>query len=256
MNVKQENKGERYQFDFSKKHQGLLTLESRLPKYQKIFSVIRDFQPHTEHLKCLDVGCSGGIITSLLTAHFKSVIGIDIDDTAVKEAGRDARDKNNLFFLVGDAMDLSFKDQSFDVVICNHIYEHVPDALVMMKEIYRVLKKNGICYFAAGNKYVLIEGHYNLLFLSWLPKKIANVYLKLFRRESCYYEKHLSLKDLKALVSSFKVVDYSLKIIEDPERFFATDLISPGSLKYKVIRILSPVVYFFCKTYIWILVKE
>ena len=249
-------KKEDYQSNFSEKHQEILTLESRLPKYQKIISVIRDFQPTTENLTCLDIGCSGGIISSFLAMHFKFVIGIDIDDSAIRRAEKDARDKNAPFFLMGNVMGLSFKDQSFDIIICNHIYEHVPDASVMMKEISRVLKRNGICYFAAGNKYVFMEGHYRLPFLSWLPKKIANVYLKLFRNESCYYEKHLSLKELKALVSSFQVIDYTLKIIEDPEKFFATDLIKPGSLKHKFVRCMSPTFYSFCKTFIWILLKE
>ena len=247
---------EDYQFDFSKKCQELLTSESRFPKYQKIISVIHDFQPTTENLTCLDVGCSGGVISSFLAPHFNFVIGMDIDDTAIRRAEKDARNRNCLFFLAGDVMDLSFKDQSFDAIICNHIYEHVPDASRMMREIYRVLKKNGICYFAAGNKYVFMEGHYRLPFLSWLPKKIANVYLKLFRNESCYYEKHLSLKELKALVSYFQVIDYTLKIIEDPEKFFATDLIKPGSLKHKFVRCMSPTFYSFCKTFIWILLKE
>jgi len=252
---KLKRRKEDYQFNFSGKHRELLDLESRFPKYQKIISVIHDFLPHTENLKCLDIGCSGGIISSLLAAHFKFVIGIDIDGAAIREAKKNAVERNAPSFLTGDVINLSFTEQSFDVIICNHIYEHVPDASRMMREIHRVLKKNGICYFAAGNKYVLVEGHYKLPFLSWLPKKIASFYLKLFRNESVYYENHLSLKGLKKLVDSFQAVDYTLKIIEDPERFFATDLMKPRSLKHKFVRFMSPTFYFFCRTFIWILVK-
>jgi len=103
---------------------------------------------------------------------------------------------------------------------------------------------------------MFIEGHYKLPFLSWLPKITANLYLNIFRNESFYYENHLSLKGLKMLVSPFHIVDYTLKIIKDPETYFATDMIEPGSFKHKFLSFISPVFYFFCKTFVWILVKR
>jgi SAM-dependent methyltransferase len=42
-----------------------------------------------------------------------------------------------------DATAFSFADQSFDVVIANHVLEHIPDDLKAMSEIYRILKKGG-----------------------------------------------------------------------------------------------------------------
>ena len=42
-----------------------------------------------------------------------------------------------------DLMSLSFESESFDVVIANHIMEHIPNHVKAMSEIYRVLKKGG-----------------------------------------------------------------------------------------------------------------
>ncbi len=42
-----------------------------------------------------------------------------------------------------DLTSLQFQDSSFDIVIANHVMEHIPDDLQAMKEVYRVLKKNG-----------------------------------------------------------------------------------------------------------------
>lgn len=42
-----------------------------------------------------------------------------------------------------DIGEIGFPDNSFDVVICNHVLEHVKDDLRAMREIYRVLKKKG-----------------------------------------------------------------------------------------------------------------
>ena len=42
-----------------------------------------------------------------------------------------------------DVTDLEFPDASFDVVICNHVLEHVPDDRRAMSELHRVLRPNG-----------------------------------------------------------------------------------------------------------------
>tara|TARA_B100001287_G_C22685504_1_gene533253 strand:+ start:2156 stop:2905 length:750 start_codon:yes stop_codon:yes gene_type:complete len=44
----------------------------------------------------------------------------------------------------GDITDLEFDDNYFDLVICNHVLEHIDNDLLAMSELNRVLKKNGI----------------------------------------------------------------------------------------------------------------
>lgn len=43
-----------------------------------------------------------------------------------------------------DATKLQFKDASFDMVIANHILEHIPEDIIAMKEMYRVLQPGGV----------------------------------------------------------------------------------------------------------------
>jgi len=46
-----------------------------------------------------------------------------------------------------DICNLPFDDNSFDVVFCNHVLEHIPDDTRAMSELYRVLKPNGMGVF-------------------------------------------------------------------------------------------------------------
>ena len=46
-----------------------------------------------------------------------------------------------------DICDLPFNDDSFDVVFCNHVLEHITDDTKAMQELYRVMKKDGFGIF-------------------------------------------------------------------------------------------------------------
>ena len=43
-----------------------------------------------------------------------------------------------------DITNLPFDNNFFDLIICNHVLEHIPKDLIAMKEVFRVLKKNGV----------------------------------------------------------------------------------------------------------------
>jgi predicted SAM-dependent methyltransferase len=42
-----------------------------------------------------------------------------------------------------DICNLPFKDDSFDVILCNHVLEHIPDDTTAMQELFRILKPGG-----------------------------------------------------------------------------------------------------------------
>ena len=84
---------------------------------------------------------------------------------------------------------MPFANASFDLVITNHVIEHVGEVneqLQHLKEIARVLSSTGQCYLAVPNRWMLTEPHYRLKFLSWWPKKCRSSYLKLMGKGEFY----------------------------------------------------------------------
>lgn len=248
-----------YQRGYSEQHPDeMYDTALRRRKAEKTLAVLRDWVTATGRcesgLSLLDVGCSTGFVADLAGDSFQRVVGIDIDERAVAHA-RARFERTGVSFLVGDSLRTSFESESFDVVTCSQIYEHVPSPERLLSEIYRVLKPGGACYFAAGNRLVLIEPHYRLPLLSLFPKPIAHRYLRLAGRGEHYYENHLYCGGLRRLVADFEVVDYSRRIIEDPVRFCATELVQPGSLRQRVALALFDLAYWLCPTYVWVLVK-
>lgn len=52
-----------------------------------------------------------------------------------------------------DICDLPFEDNSFDIIFCNHVLEHIEDDKKAMQELYRVLKKGGFGIFQIPQDY-------------------------------------------------------------------------------------------------------
>ncbi len=229
--------------------------ESRIKKAKKIVAVLKDAITKTSDKKCLDFGCSLGYITGYLGRHFSKVIGIDVDDYAVKKA-KIINKFPNVFFFISQENKVPFLDNFFDVVVFNQIYEHVENPSAIVSEIKRVLKPGGVCYFGARNKLGIFDGHYSLPFLSWLPKNIANLYIKLATGKREYDIRLYTLSGLSKLVRDFEKDDYTLRIINNPKKYNAIDAIPNIIGINKVIHLLSQLFYYFIPNYIWILRKS
>lgn len=124
-----------------------------------------------------------------------------------------------------------------------------------MDEIFRILKPGGVCYFGAASRLIIMEPHYHLPFLSWLPKSLAHRYMRLFGRGDFYFEKLRTRAALAGLIRKFEVEDFTLEVLLDPDRFKARDMIKAGSLIEYFPRWLWRAAYPFLPTYILILRK-
>jgi 2-polyprenyl-3-methyl-5-hydroxy-6-metoxy-1,4-benzoquinol methylase len=228
--------------------------EGRERKANKVLAILEDAVGDLSDKHLLDIGCSAGIMTNCYARKFGRVTGTDIDMPAVAfAAGVD--EAGRLSWAVADSQCLPFPESSFDVVTCTHIYEHVPDARLLMAEIFRVLRPGGTCFFSAGNRLSLIEPHYRLPLLSVLPKALAHWYLRILGRGSYYYETHFTVWGLKQLVRNFFVEDYTLKVVAEPQKFFAEDMVPSESQKQKFVLLVLRLAYWVCPTYLWVLKK-
>lgn len=245
-----------YQYNFSEMHQDIyFDVESRARKADKMLRILRDhLGEDLSAMHALDVGCSTGAMSKLLGEHFGRVTGIDIDAKAIEHA-QATLGSDTLDFRIGDAMATGLPAGSIDVVICAHVYEHVPDASRMLAEIHRLLREGGVCYFAAENKFVFREGDYRLPFLSVLPKFIAHRYLRLAGRGDHYYEELHTYWRLKSMTRAFDRIDYTRRVVSEPVQFGAGDIIKEGSFQQRVALALLDHAYWLFPTYLWLLRK-
>ncbi|KKR81589.1 MAG: hypothetical protein UU73_C0001G0135 [Candidatus Daviesbacteria bacterium GW2011_GWA1_41_61] len=103
-------------------------------------------------IKILDVGCSGGFMTSKVAEIFprSQVFAIDAYPDAINYAKSRFPHIN---FQVADAHHLPFPEDSFDLIICYETIEHVLNPQKILQQMRRVVKKNGTVIVAmdSGN---------------------------------------------------------------------------------------------------------
>ncbi len=219
-----------YQYNYSELKPAVFDDQKLVRKAETILRVCEDFagRDSLRQFDLVDVGSSSGIIDNFLADHFGSVLGLDIDETAMAHAQK-SFNKSNLDFRPGDAMQLPLADACCDIVVCTQIYEHVPDAATMFQEIYRVLRPGGFCYFAGNNRLMLMEPHYRLPLLSVIPRPLAHRYLRLAGRGDHYHELHFTPRTLRQMCQAFEIVDYTAKVTAEPEKFGVDYMLPAGS---------------------------
>ncbi len=102
--------------------------------------------------KILEVGCGDGFLSRELAENIENarVFGIDLSKKRIERA---KRKNGKAVFSVGDATNLRFKDNSFDLTIASEVLEHIPDFKKAVEEIKRVTKKDGKILVSVPNEF-------------------------------------------------------------------------------------------------------
>ena len=205
------------------------------------------------HARVLDVGCSAGLMTHELATLAARVIGVDVDADAL---GIASRTPGTACFVLASGERLPFADGSFDAVVCNHIYEHVPSAPALMVEIRRVLCSGGACYLAVGHTLQLVEPHYRLPLLSMMPRRWASACLRMTGRASSYEERFLPPWRLRSLGEGFTSMRLvSPQMLAAPDQFGFPKLAALPSPVRRLLAATSPIVARLAPTWIFLLRK-
>lgn len=101
------------------------------------------FNIHYSPSTILDLCCGTGDITALLKENFSkaTVTGIDFSPEMLKVA---SKKHSSINFLKADCNNLPFEDSTFDICTISFGLRNVEDIEKVLKEIYRVLKPDGI----------------------------------------------------------------------------------------------------------------
>lgn len=140
--------------NWSKYVQGINTLYfSRKLRFDDMFSdqFMNAFQIDREKkIRILEIGCGPGALAGALRRWYPNaeITGMDLDTAFIRFA---RENEEGVTFMEGDATNLPFENETFDVTISNTVSEHIPPE-AFFGEQKRVLKKGGVCLVLSARR--------------------------------------------------------------------------------------------------------
>lgn len=189
-------------------------------------------------LKVLDFGCGNGEMVNLLRQQGIDCYGADIfyEGASFDKVKKDNLFKEGIIREIPPNGSLPFPENFFDLIIANQVFEHIDNKELVLNNLDKILKKDGIIYAHFPSQECLWEGHIGIPLLHWFPKgRTRFIYTIIMRAigfgyyknelsfyefanekldwidKYCFYEKYEDLKrkiELKYNISH-REIDYS-----------------------------------------------
>ena len=128
----------------------LRTLHNMVPARLNYFE---NFVPGWHDTDVLDLGCGGGFMSVALAERGARVVAVDPAAGAIAAGEHHARERGlDIDFRRGVGENLDLKNNSFDVVVCVDVLEHVDSVPATLDEVARVLRPGGTFVFDTMNR--------------------------------------------------------------------------------------------------------
>jgi len=169
-------------------------------------SALAEVQRHSRSYSTdafLEIGCGTGEFLVAATQVFDQVVGLDIEmcwlviaKKQLEEAGRAAT------LACACAEHLPLSDSSFQLAVARDVIEHVEAPTELLREAYRVLRRNGTLFLSTPNRWSLaLEPHVKVWGVGFLPKAWRSPYVRLVRKIPYESINTLSYFDVRRLLA-------------------------------------------------------
>jgi len=195
-------------------------------KAQAILMTIKHFIPiELQQTTWLDIGCGSGGIAVAIAPHVKSIIAVDPSPWMEWSTFQDSYP--HLQFFSQPIENLSFADNSVDIILCNQVYEHTANPQFLIAEIYRILKPGGYCYFAGPNLLFPIEPHVFWPLVHWLPRTWAVRLMQLCRSKGVLDADSVTYWTLTRWLHNFEITNAIPVIIKNSHLYDKSSWLKP-----------------------------
>jgi ubiquinone/menaquinone biosynthesis C-methylase UbiE len=161
-----------------------------------VLSMVDEFSDKKK-LRILDLGCGSGLLTRELVKKGHIVVGADIAEDLLSLLNKtfDSEPYGNFMgSVISDAERICIADNLFDIVLCIGVLQYQTNDKAILKEIHRVLKKDGVCLLTFPN---LLRINYlfdPLYYLKYLGRGVRSVVYNAFSSNSKVFKKRITGK--------------------------------------------------------------
>ena len=124
----------------------------------------------------LEIGPGSGLYLPILSECFGAVTAIDVEETFLQNAARFSHDYDQVHCLLDDITKTALPPESFDLVLCTEVIEHIGDAEAALRNMRRILKKDGILVLSTPHRYSPLELCSKIAYLPLVIDLVRKVY--------------------------------------------------------------------------------
>jgi 2-polyprenyl-3-methyl-5-hydroxy-6-metoxy-1,4-benzoquinol methylase len=172
-----------------------------------IIAKVRQYATGKRVGKALDVGFGSGVYLPVLTELFKEVVGLDSKECMVRHAGPLMEQYPHLQTVAGDITNCQMPSDSFDLIVCSEVVEHIADSQKATDEMYRVLKPGGILILSTPQRWSLLE---LMARIAYFPG-IKSIVQLMYPGEPIFDPGHINLMTAKEVARQVTKAGFSIR---------------------------------------------
>lgn len=158
--------------------------------------------------KIIDIGCGDGFFLHLISNLPLKVtlLGFDYDGIVLNNAKKNLSPRK-IKLVQGSATEIPFKRGSFNKAIMTEVLEHIEDDKKALREVYRILKPNGLLLLTVPNL------NYPFLWdpINWILQRILNTHISGTGFFAGIWARHLRLYKKEELINKIKKAGFKIE---------------------------------------------
>jgi len=183
-----------------------------------IIAKVRQYAPKGRTGRALDVGFGSGVYFPVLSELYGEVVGLDSQEFMVDHAESFTKQYPNLKIVADDITNCKLPSDSFDLIVCSEVVEHIANSQKAIQELYRLLKPKGILLLSTPQRWSFLE---LMARIAYLPVVIKLVQL-IYPGQPLFDPGHINLMTEKEVTRQVEVAGFTIR------EKFKTGMYIPG----------------------------
>jgi 2-polyprenyl-3-methyl-5-hydroxy-6-metoxy-1,4-benzoquinol methylase len=154
----------------------------------------------------LEVGFGSGIYLPVLAELYDEVVGIDLQAGFVRHVREFTRSTPNIRVIEADINRVELPAESFDLILCTEVVEHLSDSRPAIAEMYRMLRPEGVLLLSTPQPWSPLELSAKIAFLPGIVSLVRLIY-----REPILETGHINLMSQKKLTRQVEAAGFTIR---------------------------------------------
>jgi len=140
-----------------------------------IYDALRRHAPACRR-RALEVGPGSGVYLPILAELFECVVATDVEESYLLALKPLVASLSNATLERDDILASSCPSDSFDLILCSEVIEHIPDSRRALAEMHRLLRPNGVLILSTPQRYSFLEVCGRVALLPGIIELVRRIY--------------------------------------------------------------------------------